>query len=62
MRKSPHPGGGGEGVLCDMFIHRPLWARSFEDFVDIFGGSPQNWTIFRGHFNALQGYSMNGFK
>ena len=22
----------------------------YEDFVDIFGGSSQNWTIFRGHF------------
>ena len=24
-----------------------------EDFVDIFGGSSQNWTIFRGHFYAF---------
>ena len=22
----------------------------YEDFVDIFEGSSQNWTIFRGHF------------
>ena len=25
----------------------------YEDFVDIFGGSSQNWTIFRGHFYAF---------
>ena len=25
----------------------------YEDFVDIFGGSLQNWTIFRGHFYAF---------
>ena len=24
-----------------------------EDFVDIFWGSSQNWTIFRGHFYAF---------
>ena len=24
-----------------------------EDFVDFFGGSSQNWTIFRGHFYAF---------
>ena len=30
----------------------------YEDFVDIFGGSSQNWTIFyifMGHFYAFQG-------
>ena len=27
----------------------------YEDFVDIFGGSSQNWTIFRGLFYAFQG-------
>ena len=27
----------------------------YEDFVDIFLGSPQNWTIFRGHFYAFYG-------
>ena len=27
----------------------------YEDFVDIFGGSSQNWTIFRGHFYAFKG-------
>ena len=26
-----------------------------EDFVDIFGGSSQNFTIFRGHFYAFYG-------
>ena len=25
----------------------------YEDFVDIFWGSSQNWTIFRGHFYAV---------
>ena len=25
----------------------------YEDFVDIFWGSSQNWTIFRGHFYAF---------
>ena len=25
----------------------------YEDFVDIFGGSSQNWTILRGHFYAF---------
>ena len=27
----------------------------YEDFVYIFWGSLQNWTIFRGHFFAIQG-------
>ena len=27
----------------------------YEDFVDIFWGSPQNWPLFRGHFYALCG-------
>ena len=27
----------------------------YEDFVDIFGGSSQNWTIFRGYFYAFKG-------
>ena len=27
----------------------------YEDFVDIFLGSSQNWTIFRGHFYAFYG-------
>ena len=27
----------------------------YEDFVDIFWGSLQNWTIFRGHFYAFLG-------
>ena len=25
----------------------------YEDFVDILGGSSQNWTIFKGHFYAF---------
>ena len=27
----------------------------YEDFVDIFLGSSQNWTILRGHFYAFSG-------
>ena len=27
----------------------------YEDFVDIFGGSSQNWIIFRGHLDAFKG-------
>ena len=27
----------------------------YEDFLDIFGGSSQNWAIFRGHFYAFYG-------
>ena len=26
----------------------------YKDFVDIFGGSSQNWAIFRGHFYAFK--------
>ena len=26
------------------------YVLGYEDFVDIFWGSPQNWTIFRSHF------------
>ena len=29
--------------------------RGYGDFLDIFGGSSQNWTIFRDHFYAFQG-------
>ena len=28
-----------------------------EDYVDIFGGSSQNWTVFRGHFYAFKVFS-----
>ena len=27
----------------------------YEDFADIFGGSSQIWTVFRGHFYAFYG-------
>ena len=37
---------GGGGVQKKYFL-------GYEDFVDIFGGSSQNWTIFRGHFYAF---------
>ena len=36
------------GVFRKMNI---FWG--YEDFVDIFGGSSQNWTILRGHFYAF---------
>ena len=29
------------------------YVMGYEDFMDIFWGSSQNWTIFRGHFNAF---------
>ena len=29
------------------------YSIGYEDFVDIFGGSSQNWAIFRGHFYAF---------
>ena len=35
-----------------------LWGggvNGYEDFVDTFGGSSQNWTGFRGHFLAFLG-------
>ena len=38
-------GGGSEKIF--------FWGD--EDFVDIFGGSTQNWTIFRGHFYVFKG-------
>ena len=57
--------GGGGGTLIFSHIRR-LWlffgVQNFEfqyfgafseDFVDIFRGSSQNWTIFRGHFSIL---------
>ena len=30
----------------------------YEDFVDIFWGSPQNWAIFRGYFYAFEGFFL----
>ena len=60
-------GGVGGGSLIFSYIRR-LWlfigVQNFEfgyffggglseDFVDIFGGSSQSWTIFRGHFYAF---------
>ena len=32
----------------------------YEDFVDIFWGSSQNWTIFSGHFYAFLGIFFPG--
>ena len=31
-------------------FQKSLYFLEYEDFVDIFGGSSQNWTILRGHF------------
>ena len=40
-------GGGGRGFKkMNIFL-------GYEDFVDIFLGSSQNWTVFRGHFYAF---------
>ena len=39
-------GGGGGGFRNEYF-------SGYEDFVDIFCGSSQNWTGFRGHFYAF---------
>ena len=35
---------------------RKMKFLGYEDFVDIFGGSSQNLTIFRGHFYAFWGF------
>ena len=39
--------GGGGGVQKNEYL------LEYEDFVDIFWGTSQNWTIFRGHFYAF---------
>ena len=46
----PQSQGCGAGVCApyEYFL-------GYEDFVDIFWGSSQNWTIFRGHFYAFKG-------
>ena len=41
--------GGGWGVTFWGF-QKNKYFLVYEDFVDIFGGSSQNWTIFRGDF------------
>ena len=55
-------GGGGGGTLAifwgfkilnfNLFFYFFFWGGGggSDDFVDIFGGSSQNWTIFRGYF------------
>ena len=43
-------GGGGGGVQNIEFQY---FCGFSEDFVDIFWGSSQNWTVFRGHFYAF---------
>ena len=34
------------------------YVLGYEDFVDIFWGSSQNWTIFRGHSYAFKVFSQ----
>ena len=42
-------GGGGGG------IQKIEYFKGYEDLVDVFLGSSQNWTIFRGHFYEFKG-------
>ena len=35
------------------FFQKTEYFWGYEDFVDIFGGSSQNWTISTGHFYAF---------
>ena len=35
------------------------YSFGYEDFVDIFGGSSQNWAIFKGHLYAFLGIFLN---
>ena len=53
-------GGGGGGFKILNFnilggFQKTEYFLGNEDLVDIFGGSSQNWTIFKGHFYAFQG-------
>ena len=36
-------------------FHKKDFFGGYEDFVDIFWGSSQNWTVFRGQFYAFYG-------
>ena len=48
--------GGGVKILnFNIFwgFQKNEYFWGYEDFVDIFWGSSQNWTIFRGHFYAF---------
>ena len=53
----PGRGGGGGGTLIyKTYVggfqkNEDFWG--YEDFVDIFFGSSQNWIIFRGYFYAF---------
>ena len=42
------------------FFFRKINIWGYEDFGDIFLGSSQNWTIFRGHFYAFYGLFLSG--
>ena len=51
-------GGGGFKVLNFNILggfQKNEYVLGFENFVDIFWGSSQNWTKFRGHFYAFYG-------
>ena len=48
-------GGGGGGQKKYFFC-------GYEDFVDIFGGSSQNWTIFMGHFYVYSEKQLKDIK
>ena len=50
--------GGGGGVPNFEFQYFGGFTENsiflgYEDFVDIFGGHHENWTIFKGHFYAF---------
>ena len=47
---------GVQNFECKYFLgifRKKLYFGGYEDFVYIFGGSSQNWTIFSGHFYAF---------
>ena len=48
-------GGGGQNFEFQYFgvFQKYEYFLGYEEFVDIFLGSSQNWTIFRGHFYAF---------
>ena len=48
-------GGGGQNFEYQYFggFQKTEYFLGYEDFMDILGGSSQNWTIFRGHFYAF---------
>ena len=65
MQSAANPRWGGGGSLIFSCIRRlgSFWGVfrkiniffRYENFVDMFSGSSQNWTIFRGQFYAFYG-------